>query len=110
MRKLKNEELNRLSVTAFKQVKKTPLCVVVDNVRSMNNIGSVFRTWYAFRIEKIYLYGITAKPPHRDIFNTALGATESVDWEYLENSVDAIQLLKTKGYVIISVEQADESV
>ena len=84
MKKLTMDELNRISVGQYKQSEKTPLCVVLDNVRSMNNIGSVFRTADAFRIEKIYLCGITATPPHRDIHKTALGAEDSVDWEYVE--------------------------
>ena len=82
MRKLKNNELNRLSVDEFKSSEKTPIIVVLDNIRSLNNIGSVFRTSDAFRIEKIFLCGITATPPHKDIHKTALGATDSVNWEY----------------------------
>ena len=93
MRKLENSELDRLSVDGFKAVTKTPLIVVLDNIRSLNNIGSVFRTSDAFRIEKIYLCGITATPPHKDIQKTALGSTESVDWEYAESS---LALLKPK--------------
>ncbi|HLT33754.1 MAG TPA: TrmH family RNA methyltransferase, partial [Aquaticitalea sp.] len=88
MRKLKNSELDRLSVEEFKKTKKTPLIVVLDNIRSLNNIGSVFRTSDAFLIEKIYLCGITATPPHKDIHKTALGSTETVDWEYVENTID----------------------
>ena len=84
MRKLKNSELNRLNVEEFKQSKKIPLIVVLDNIRSLNNIGSVFRTSDAFSIEKIYLCGITAKPPHKEIHKTALGATDAVDWAYEE--------------------------
>ena len=88
MRKLKNSELDRLSVEDFKLVKKTPLIIVLDNIRSLNNIGSVFRTSDAFLIEKIYLCGITATPPHKDIHKTALGSTETVAREYVENTLD----------------------
>ena len=91
MRKLKNNELGRISVEEFKAVEKTPLSVVLDNVRSLNNIGSVFRTSDAFLIEKIYLCGISATPPNKDIHKTALGATESVDWEYAEETLDVIK-------------------
>ena len=87
MRKLKNEELNRISIEEFKKAKKTPFVVVLDNVRSMNNIGSVFRTSDAFLLEKILLCGITATPPHKDIYKTALGASESVEWQYY-NPID----------------------
>ena len=86
MRKLKNSELDRLSVDAFKNKEKTPLIIVLDNIRSLNNIGSVFRTSDAFLIEKIYLCGITATPPHKDIHKTALGSTDTVDWEYAKNT------------------------
>ncbi|MDB2443166.1 TrmH family RNA methyltransferase, partial [Flavobacteriales bacterium] len=94
MKKLKNSELNRLSVDEFKVKKKLPILVVLDNIRSLNNIGSVFRTSDAFLIEKIYLCGITARPPHKDIHKTALGATESVSWTYVENTIDCITNLK----------------
>ena len=107
MRKLLNEELERLSVEEFKQVDKVPLMVVLDNVRSLNNIGSVFRTADAFRLEGIYLCGITATPPHREIHKTALGATESVYWEYREETSEALSELKEKGYLIYSVEQTE---
>ena len=110
MRKLLNEELDRLSVEAFKTVDKIPFMLVLDNVRSLNNIGSVFRTADAFRLEGIYLCGITATPPHREIHKTALGATESVYWEYREETTDSIAELKEKGYQIYSVEQTDGSV
>jgi 23S rRNA (guanosine2251-2'-O)-methyltransferase len=109
MRKLKNSELDRLSVKDFKQSAKTPLIVVLDNIRSLNNIGSVFRTCDAFLIEKIYLCGITAKPPHKDIHKTALGSTESVAWEYVENTIDLIKKLKTENVQILSVEQAENA-
>ena len=110
MKKLTMDELNRISVGQYKQSEKTPLCVVLDNVRSMNNIGSVFRTADAFRIEKIYLCGITATPPHRDIHKTALGAEDSVDWEYVENTLDCMQRLHDEGYAVFSVEQVEGSV
>ena len=106
MRKLKNSELNRKTVEEYKQSEKTPFIVVLDNIRSLNNIGSVFRTSDAFMIEAVYLCGITAKPPHNDIRKTALGATDSVDWEYFENTEDSIKKLKENGYVILSIEQA----
>ena len=106
MRKLKNSELDRLNVEAFKQSKKTPIIVVLDNIRSLNNIGSVFRTCDAFLIEKIYLCGITATPPHKDIHKTALGSTETVEWEYVKNIMDLIQKLKSENVKVISIEQA----
>ena len=106
MRKLKNSELDRLNVEAFKQSKKTPIIVVLDNIRSLNNIGSVFRTCDAFLIEKIYLCGITATPPHKDIHKTALGSTETVEWEYIKNIMDLIQKLKSENVKVISIEQA----
>lgn len=109
MRKLKNEELDRVEVEAFKKLDKNPVVVVLDNIRSMHNVGSAFRTADAFRAEKIVLCGITAQPPHREINKTALGAAESVDWTYEENTVEAIQKLKKEGYQIFSVEQADKS-
>ena len=108
MRKLKNEELDRLSVDEFKSTNKTPVCLVLDDIRSMHNVGSAFRTGDAFAIEKIYLCGITAKPPHREIQKTALGATETVEWEYREDINDLLQELKSK-YKLAAVEQADES-
>lgn len=110
MRKLKNEELNRISVNEFKSAKKIPVCILLDNVRSMNNIGSAFRTSDAFLIEKLYLGGITATPPHREINKTALGATESVDWEHVENGAELINHLKAEGYKIFAVEQATGSI
>ena len=110
MRKLLNEELDRLTVEDFKKVDKIPFTVVLDNVRSLHNIGSVFRTADAFRLEGIILCGITATPPHREIHKTALGATESVSWEYREETVDAIRELKEKGYLIYSVEQTEGAV
>ena len=107
MRKLLNEELERVGVEEYKELKKIPVMVVLDNIRSQNNIGSVFRTADAFRLEGIYLCGITATPPHREIHKTALGATESVQWEYFKNTKDAIMLLKEKDYVILVVEQVE---
>lgn len=109
MRKLKNSELDRLSVDEFKTSKKTPLIIVLDNIRSLNNIGSVFRTSDAFLIEKIYLCGITAKPPHKDINKTALGSTDTVDWEYAENTLDLIKRLQLNGVKVASIEQAENS-
>ena len=109
MRKLKNSELDRLSIEEFKESKKTPLIVILDNIRSLNNIGSVFRTSDAFLIEKIYLCGITAKPPHKDIHKTALGSTETVDWEYVEDTLTLVEKLKTKNIKIISIEQAENA-
>ncbi|NJB82131.1 RNA methyltransferase [Wenyingzhuangia aestuarii] len=110
MRKLKNNELNRLDVAAFKVAEKTPLIVVLDNIRSLNNIGSVFRTSDAFAIEKIYLCGITAVPPNKEIHKTALGATESVEWEYVEDTLTLIDKLKADGIVTAAIEQAENSV
>ena len=110
MRKLLNEELDRLEVEEYKESKKIPVMVVLDNIRSQNNIGSVFRTADAFRLEGIYLCGITATPPHREIHKTALGATESVSWEYRTKTTDAIIELKEKDYQILSVEQVEGAV
>lgn len=110
MRKLKNSELNRLDVDEFKATEKTPLIVILDNIRSLNNIGSVFRTSDAFAIEKIYLCGITATPPSKEIHKTALGATESVDWEYVEDTLGLIKKLQSEGIITAAIEQADNSV
>ena len=109
MRKLKNSELDRLNVDEFKSAEKTPLIIILDNIRSLNNIGSVFRTSDAFLIQKIYLCGITATPPHNDIRKTALGSTESVDWEYAENTLDIVNQLQTEGVKVISIEQAEDA-
>jgi len=109
MRKLKNEELNRISTFEFKAAEKMPVVIILDNIRSLNNIGSVFRTADAFRIEKICLCGITGRPPHREIHKTALGATESVEWEYFENPIDAVFEIKNDGYRMIAVEQMESS-
>jgi 23S rRNA (guanosine2251-2'-O)-methyltransferase len=110
MRKLKNEELDRLSVEDFKKAKKSPIVVVLDNIRSMHNVGSAFRSADAFLVDKIYLCGITAQPPHRDINKTALGATESVTWEYVKEVTTLISDLKEEGYRIIGIEQTDECI
>lgn len=110
MRKLKNEELDRLSVQEYKKATKTPIAIVLDNIRSLNNIGSVFRTGDGLCIDKIYLCGITATPPNKDIHKTALGATESVDWYYEKETLSAIEQLKKEGFTILSVEQAQGSV
>ncbi|APY12804.1 RNA methyltransferase [Seonamhaeicola sp. S2-3] len=109
MRKLKNSELDRLSIEDFKNSKKTPLIIVLDNIRSLNNIGSVFRTSDAFLIEKIYLCGITAKPPHKDIHKTALGSTETVAWEYAENTLDIVKKLKAENIKVCAIEQAENA-
>jgi tRNA G18 (ribose-2'-O)-methylase SpoU len=110
MRKLANNELNRLSIPAFKQADKIPVVVVLDNVRSLNNIGSVFRTADAFLVERILLCGITATPPHKDIHKTALGATDSVDWKYYTETGKAIEELKEENFYIMAVEQTAESI
>ena len=109
MRKLKNNELGRISVDEFKSTKKTPLIIVLDNVRSLNNIGSVFRTSDAFLIEKIYLCGICATPPNKDIHKTALGATESVEWEYVEDTLELVEKLKAENVKVLAIEQAENS-
>ncbi|CEN37467.1 RNA methyltransferase [Capnocytophaga cynodegmi] len=110
MRKLANSELQRLEIEEFKKATKTPLIVILDNIRSLNNIGSVFRTCDAFLIEKIFLCGITATPPNKEIHKTALGATESVDWEYVESTISVVERLKSEGIRVISVEQTEKSV
>ncbi|MFK8265799.1 RNA methyltransferase [Capnocytophaga cynodegmi] len=110
MRKLANSELQRLEIEEFKKATKTPLIVILDNVRSLNNIGSVFRTCDAFLIEKIFLCGITATPPNKEIHKTALGATESVDWEYVESTISVVERLKSEGIRVISIEQTEKSV
>ena len=110
MKKLSMDELNRLSVSSFKEADKIPVCILLDNIRSLHNVGSAFRTADAFRIEKIVLTGITGKPPHREIQKTALGATASVLWDYHENAIDAVTKLKEEGYDIVCVEQTSQSV
>ncbi len=107
--KLSMLELERKSVQEFKNVKKMPIVVVLDNMRSLHNVGSVFRTADAFSIEKIILCGITAQPPHRDIQKTALGATESVEWEYEDTTLSSVKKLREEGYRIIGVEQVEDS-
>lgn len=109
MRKLKITELNRINVDEFKEAKKLPLIVVLDEIRSLHNIGSVFRTSDAFRIESIYLCGITATPPHPELHKTALGAEFTVDWKYFKNTLDAVNKLKNDGYIVYSIEQAEGS-
>ena len=110
MKKLKNSELSRLSIDEFKNSSKTPVIVILDNIRSAHNVGSVFRTCDAFLIDKIILCGITAIPPNKEIRKTALGSSESVDWRYYKNTEEIIMRLKKKDYQIISVEQANKSI
>ncbi len=110
MKKLKLEELGRVDVATFKSTTKTPIVIVLDNIRSMNNIGSVFRSADAFAVEAVYLCGITAQPPHREIEKTALGATESVQWKYFESTHLAIQDLKQNNFQIAAIEQVQNSV
>lgn len=109
-RKLKNIELNRLTVDEFKIAQKLPICIVLDNVRSMLNVGSVFRTSDAFRIEQLYLCGITATPPHRDITKSAIGAEQSVNWQYGKHTEEVVSDLKSEGYIVVAIEQTDNSV
>ena len=109
MRKLKNNELGRINIEEFKHATKTPITVILDNVRSAINVGSIFRTSDAFLIENILLCGITATPPDKEIRKSALGSTNSVKWEFFEKTIDAVNKLKTDGYHIIGVEQADKS-
>ena len=109
-RKLKITELNRISAEEFKKANKLPLVVILDNVRSLHNIGSVCRTSDAFRVECIYLCGITATPPHPEMHKTALGAEFTVDWKYVNNAVEAVDNLRQEGYVVFSVEQAENSI
>ena len=108
-RKIPNEELSRLSPEDFKVAEKTPIIVVLDNIRSLNNIGAVFRTSDAFLIEKIYLCGITAKPPHRDIRKTALGATDTVVWEHVSDTLDLVKELRAQGGKVFAIEQVEGS-
>ena len=110
MRKLKNEELNRLSKADFEQAEKTPIIIILDNIRSLSNVGAFFRTADAFRIEALYLCGITACPPHREIHKTALGADETVTWRYFETTEQACQTLKAENYRIFAVEQVEGSI
>ncbi len=110
MRKLLNSELNRLSIEEFKGTKKTPLIVILDDIRSLNNIGSVFRTADAFLVQEVFICGITAQPPHREIHKTALGATESVNWTYFKSIEKAIEKIKELGFKTYAVEQTDDSI
>jgi tRNA G18 (ribose-2'-O)-methylase SpoU len=110
MRKLKLDELNRVSVDEFKEQDKLPVAMVLDNVRSMHNVGSIFRTSDGFAVERICLCGITSQPPHREIEKTALGATQSVNWTYHVDTVSAVDELREEGYTIIAVEQAENSI
>lgn len=109
MKKLKLEELNRLSIEEFQEVEKTPVVLVLDNVRSMNNVGSAFRTADAFALEKLYLCGITATPPHRDIQKTSLGAEQAVSWEHTSDTATLCKKLQAEGYTVLAVEQAEGS-
>jgi len=109
MRKLKNSELQRLEVEEFKQAPKSPVIIILDNIRSLHNIGSVFRSADAFLIKKIYLCGITAVPPNNEIRKTALGSTESVDWEYVEHTLTLVKTLQEEGVKVCSVEQAEKA-
>ncbi|MFC2137297.1 RNA methyltransferase [Bacteroidota bacterium] len=110
MRKLKNSELGRLSIEEYKSEEKIPIVVVLDNVRSLHNVGSVFRTCDAFKIKEIYLCGITGTPPNKEIHKTALGATESVNWKYKKSAIEVIKELRDNKYIIIAVEQAEGSI
>jgi len=109
MRKLKLHELGRISVHEFKESAKTPIVVVLDNVRSLHNVGSIFRTSDAFRLEAVYLCGITSTPPHKEIHKTALGAEDSVEWHYFNETTDAVEKLKNDGYLAIGIEQVEGS-
>ncbi len=110
MRKLLNKELERKTINQYRESEKSPFVIVLDNVRSQSNIGSIFRTADAFLTKSIYLCGITSVPPHREIHKTALGATESVDWKYFHKTIDAITELKESGYIILGIEQSEGSV
>ena len=109
MRKIKNSELNRLSVEGFKAAKKSPLIVILDNVRSLNNVGSIFRSADAFRIQHIYLCGITATPPHKEIQKTALGSTEAVDWSYAKDTLSVVEKLQSVNVKVMAIEQAENA-
>lgn len=109
MQKLSMEELGRMSTTDFREAQKNPVIVVLDNVRSMHNVGSIFRTADAFLLEAIYLCGYTPRPPHRDIQKTALGATETVTWQYFETAQEAVADLKEKGFTLLAAEQSTDS-
>ena len=109
MKKLKNKDLQRINIEAFKSAEKTPITIVLDNVRSALNVGSVFRTSDAFLIENIILCGITATPPNKEIRKAALGSTDSVNWKYIKNTTDAVKQLIKDGYHVVGIEQADKS-
>lgn len=109
MRKLTVEDMHRIDVATFKQAQKLPLIMVLDNVRSLHNVGSVLRTADAFRIEAVYMCGITATPPSAEIHKTALGAEDSVAWQYFEDTLQAVEKLKTEGYTVLAVEQVEGS-
>jgi len=109
VRKIKNSELNRLTVEGFKAAKKSPLIVILDNVRSLNNVGSIFRSADAFRIQHIYLCGITATPPHKDIQKTALGSTEAVDWSYAKDTLAVVEKLQSVNVKVMAIEQAENA-
>jgi len=110
MKKLKLDDLNRIDIEGFKAQEKLPVVIMLDNVRSMHNVGSVFRTADGFAVEKVVLCGITAQPPHREIEKTALGATQSVEWEHIDNTLTAIEKYRKNGYQIIAIEQAENSI
>jgi len=109
MRKIRTIEMQRLSVEEFKKAEKMPLVVILDDVRSMHNVGSVFRTADSFRVSEVVLCGITGRPPHAELHKTALGAEDSVDWRYFETALEAVKVLKEEGYTIYSVEQVEHS-
>ncbi len=110
MRKLKLNELGRISVSQFKESSKTPIIVVLDNVRSLHNVGSIFRTSDAFRLEAVYLCGITSTPPHKEIHKTALGAENSMDWHFYNETTDALEKLRQDGYLLTAIEQVEGSI
>ncbi|HYG04595.1 MAG TPA: TrmH family RNA methyltransferase, partial [Chryseosolibacter sp.] len=110
MKKLKLEELGRISVDEFKDSQKMPVCIVLDNIRSLHNVGSAFRTSDAFKIEKLFLTGITGTPPHREIEKTALGSTQSVTWEHVDKTETVLSQLQQQGYQIVIIEQTSESI
>lgn len=110
MKKLSLDDLGRISIHEFKEAEKIPVCIVLDNIRSLHNVGAAFRTADAFRVDKIFLCGITGTPPHREIQKTALGATESVSWEYIENPLQAVDRLRSQGFTVVIVEQTTNSI
>lgn len=110
MQKIKNEDLGRKSIEEFIQAIKTPICLVLDNVRSLNNVGSAFRTADAFLLESVYLCGVTGTPPNKEIEKTALGATDTVRWKHYTNTIDAVNILKADGYKVYAIEQVENSI